>query len=89
MGLELPLGKAYAIMAVMMHGPNLPTELNQHSERHRIFLAAAPYAMSKSDIETVLESSDQDEKKIYLHNLLTTSCRPVSAMIMYDVQQRS
>ena len=83
LGQEQPLGKAFAILAVMMHGPDLPTEYSQHNERHRIFMAAAPYALSKDDIETVLARNDQEEKKLYYHNLLTTSCRPVGAM-MYN-----
>jgi hypothetical protein len=86
MGQEQPLGKAFAILAIMMHGPDLPTEYSQHAERHRIFMAAAPYALSKGDIETVLARTDQEEKKVYYHNLLTTSCRPVSAMMYNDAR---
>ncbi len=86
MGQEQPLGKAFAILAVMMHGPDLPTELSDHNERHRIFMAAAPYAMSKSDIDAVLAHPDQEEKKIYYHNLLTTSCRPVLALMYNDAR---
>jgi hypothetical protein len=37
MGELMPLGKVYAIIAVMTHGPDLPTEISQHNERHRIF----------------------------------------------------
>jgi hypothetical protein len=80
MGQEQPLGKAFAIMAVMMHGPDLPTEISLHNERHKIFMAAAPYAMSKSDIDAVLAHPDQAEKIIYYHNLLTTSCRPFTLL---------
>ena len=43
----LTLGKAFAIMAVMMHGPDIPTEQKQHNERHRIFMASTQYALSK------------------------------------------
>ena len=81
MGQEQPLGKAYAIMAVMMYGPDLPTEISLHSERQRIFMAAAPYAMSSSDIATVSAHPDDDERRIYFHNLLTTSCKPLSALL--------
>jgi hypothetical protein len=45
MGELQPLGKAFAIIAVMSHGPNLPTGLAHHNLRHRIFMAAAQYAM--------------------------------------------
>ena len=81
MGQEQPLGKAYAIMAVMMYGPDLPTEISLHNERQRIFMAAALYAMSSCDIDTVLEHPDNDERRIYFHNLLTTSCKPLSAAL--------
>jgi hypothetical protein len=80
-GTEQPLGKAYSIMAVMMYGPDLPTKISLHNERQLIFMAAAPYAMSSSDIETVSEHPDDDERRIYYHNLLTTSCWPVSALL--------
>ena len=81
MGELMPLGKAFAIIAVMTHGPDLPTELSMHNERHRIFMAAAQYALSEEDIATVLAHKDQDEKRIYYHNLLTTSCRPLNTLI--------
>lgn len=78
MGELMPLGKAFAIIAVMTHGPDLPTELSLHNERHRIFMAAAQYALSEEDIATVLAHKDQGEKRIYYHNLLTTSCRALN-----------
>ena len=86
MGEQQPLGKAYAILAVMMHGPLLPTEIAQHDERRRIFIAAAPYAMSKDDIDSVLSHQDFDELRIYLHNLLTTSCRPITSLLFNDAR---
>jgi hypothetical protein len=55
MGELMPLGKAFAIIAVMTHGPDPLTELALHNERHRIFMQAAQYAMSEHDIQTVLE----------------------------------
>jgi hypothetical protein len=66
-----------------MYGPDLPTEISLHNERQRIFMAAAPYAMSSCDNDTVLEHPDYDERRhcIYFHNLLTTSCKPLSAAL--------
>ena len=87
MGQEQTLGKAYAIMAVMMHGPDLPTEISLHAERQRIFNAAAPYAMSSSDIATVLAHPDDGERRIYFHNLLTTSCKPLCAVLHNEARQ--
>ncbi len=66
----------------MKHGPDLPTELGQHHQRRRIFVAAAPYALSEEEIATVLAHKDADEQRIYFHNLLTTSCRPLSAVLI-------
>jgi hypothetical protein len=37
--------------------------------------------LSSGEIATVLADTDQEEKKIYYHNLLTTGCRPVSALL--------
>ena len=87
MGEQQTLGKAFAILAFMMHGPPLPTEIAQHNERRRIFIAAAPYAMSKDDIASVLDHQDFDELRIYLHNLLTTSCRPISSLLFNDASK--
>ena len=87
MGEQQTLGKAFAILAVMMHGPDLPTELAQHNERHRIFMAAATYALSEDEISTVLAHTDQDEKRIYYLTLLTTSCRPVSSLLFNDARE--
>ena len=86
MGELQPLGKAFAILAVMMHGPDLPTELSQHEERRRIFIAAAAYALTKDDIDNVLSHQDHDELCIYLHNLLTTSCRPITSLLYNDAR---
>ena len=86
MGELMPLGKAFAIIAVMTHGPNLPTELSQHNERHSIFMAAAQYALSAEDITTVLAHPDADEKRIYYHNLITTSCRPLNTLLYNEAR---
>lgn len=86
MGQEQPLGKAYAIMAVMMYGPNLPTEMSLHKDREQIFSAAAPYALSSADIEHVSAHPDDDEKRVYFQNLLTTSCRPFSTLLYNEAR---
>jgi len=87
MGELMPLGKAFAIIAVMTHGPDLPTELSQHNERHRIFMAAAHYALSEADIRTVLDCQDTEAKRIYYHNLMTTSTRPFSSLLYNDARE--
>ncbi len=68
----------------MMHGPDLPTEISQHNERQQIFIVAAPYALTKDDIATILNHEDDHELRINYHNLLTTSFRPVAALLHND-----
>ena len=86
MGELMQLGKVYAIIAVMTHGPDLPTEISQHNQRHRIFVAAAKYALSQEDLDIVLAHKDADEKRIYYHNLLTTSTRPLTTLLFNDAR---
>jgi hypothetical protein len=87
MGELMPLGKAFAIIAVMTHGPNIPTEISLHNERHRIFVAAAQYCLSEEDIACVLAHKDQDEKRTYYHNLLTTSCRGLTVLLRNEARE--
>jgi hypothetical protein len=86
MGELMPLGKAYAIIAFMMHGPDLPTELAQHNERHWIFVTAAEYALSNEDLAAVMAHNDGDEKHIYYHNLLTTSTQSFSSLLYKEAR---
>ena len=86
MGELMPLGKAFAVIAVMTHGPDLPTELSLHNERHRIFVAAAQYSLSEKDIAVVLAHRDEDDKRTYYHNLLTTSCRGLTSLLYNDAR---
>ena len=71
----------------MTHGPNLPTELADHNLRHRLFLAAAKYALSDEEIQAVLAHPDKEEKRIYYYNLLTTSCRPFSTTLYNETNE--
>ena len=86
MGELMPLGKAYAIIAVMTHGPDLPTELSLHNERHSIFMAAAQYALSADDIKSVLEHPDAEDKRTYYHTLLTSSSRPPKTLLYNEAR---
>ena len=87
MGELMPLGKAYAIIAVMTHGPDLPTEITLHNERHSIFMAAAQYALSADDIKTVLEHPDHEEKVTYYHTLLASSSRPLNILLYNEARE--
>jgi hypothetical protein len=87
MGELMPLGKAYAIIAVMTHGPDLPTEISLHNERHSIFMAAAQYALSADDIKTVLEHPDHEEKVTYYHTLLASSSRPLNILLYNEARE--
>ena len=73
MGQKLPLGKAMGILAVMMYGPNLPTQKERHADRMLIWKSAAPYCLSTESIETVLEWPDEDEIILYMQGLLNTA----------------
>ncbi len=44
-------------------------------------MAAAKYALTSSDINTVSAHPDDDERRIYCHNLLTTSCLLLSKLL--------
>ena len=87
MGELMPLGKTFAIIAVMTHGPDLPTEIALHNERRRIFMMAAQYALSEEDTTTVLQHPDADDKRIYYHNLLTTSCHPLNTLLHNEARE--
>lgn len=73
MGQKLPMGKAMGIMAVIMYGPNLPTEKVRHAERLLIWRSAAHYSLSPEIIKTVLEWEDEDELLVYMQGLLNTA----------------
>ncbi len=51
-------------------------------------MAAAKYALSDEEIQTVLEHPDQEEKRIFYHNLLTITCRPLSATLYNEAYRR-
>ena len=87
MGELMPLGKAYAIIAVMTHGPDLPTEITLHNERHSIFMAAAQYALTEDEIKTVLEHPVPADKRTYYHNLLASSCRPLNTLLYNEARE--
>ncbi len=81
MGAKQPLGKAYAIVALTMFGPNLPSDRSSHAERHRIFMSAAPYAMSEADIAFVLAYADHGDKAVYYLSLLATGVRVLLSVL--------
>ena len=70
---QMPLGKAYGIIAVCMFGPGLPTEKHRHVERLDIWKNAAKYACNRDTIKTVLEWPDQTVQIVYLQGLLSTA----------------
>ncbi len=61
MGELQPMEKAVAIIAVMTHGPNLPTELAEHNPHHSLFMAAAKYALSDEKIQTILDHPNREK----------------------------
>jgi hypothetical protein len=81
MGELQQLGMAFAIIIVVTHWPNLPTELADHNLCHSLFIEAAKYALSDEETQTILAHPDQEEKRIYYHNLLITSCCPLTTTL--------
>ena len=73
MGEQMPLGKAYGIIAVCMFGPGLPTEKHRHVERLDIWKNAAKYALNIDSITTVLEWPDATAQIVYLQGLMNTA----------------
>ena len=59
MGELMPLGKAYAIIAVMTHGPDLPTEITLHNERFQYKYFCPPPPTRKSEAEDVRSAEDK------------------------------
>jgi hypothetical protein len=74
------IGTAFAILAVMMHGPECPTEISQHKARERIFMAAAKYALTADEIKTIMGHKEEGDKIVYYHGLLTTGLRPITLL---------
>jgi hypothetical protein len=58
----------FVMLAVMLFGPDLPTELSRHNLCHLIFMAAAQYVLSEDEITTVLSENE-----------ITTAC-----MVFFD-----
>ena len=73
LGQKMPLGKAMGILAVVMCGPDLPTEKFRHGERVAIWQSAAKYALNEESIKTVLEWPNKEELVVYMLGLLTTA----------------
>ena len=60
MGKLQPLGKAFAIVAVCIYGPNLPSESFRHNDRKLIWRSAAQYCMTEDTIDSILEQEKND-----------------------------
>ena len=73
MGELMPLGKAFGIMAVCLHGPGLPTEKALHADRLEIWKNAAKYSLNEVTIQTILEWPDQTALVLYMHGLMNTA----------------
>ena len=67
MGEQMPLGKAYGIIAGCMFGPGLPTEQHRHVKQLDIWKNAAKYALNIDSITTVLEWPDAKDQIVYFY----------------------
>ena len=72
MGKLQPLGKAFAILAVCIFGPNLPSENARHNDRKMIWRSAAHYCMTEDTIDSILEREKGEPKLVekYLKSFL-------------------
>ena len=70
---QMPLAKAFGILAICMFGPNLPTEKHRHADRLQVWKNAAKYALNMNSIKVVSEWRDQKALVIYMQGLLTTA----------------
>jgi hypothetical protein len=73
MGEQMPLGKAFGILAICLFVPNLPTEKHRHADRLEVWKNAAKYALNEDTIKTVLGWPDHKAVVIYMQGLLTTA----------------
>ena len=80
MGKLHSIGTAFAIIAVVLHGPEIQTEGQEHLARERIFKAAAKYALSAAETQFVLDHKDQNDKLTYYLGLMSTASRPIGLL---------
>ena len=76
LGKLVSLGKAVSIIAPVLHGIDFPTEKSQHAQRLRLFKSAAYYALTDSEIDEVLDASE-DSLRIFLCGLVSAAVAKV------------
>ena len=74
MGKTVTLGKACALVAVALMGPNIPIEEAGHEERMRIFKSAAYYALADEELEEILET-EEAALRLFIKGLFQAQCR--------------
>lgn len=74
MGKTVTLGRACALVAVVLMGPNIPLEEAGHEERLRIFKSAAYYALTDEELEDILDT-EEAALRLFLKGLIQAQCR--------------
>ena len=80
MGKNVTLGRACALVAVALMGPNIPLEEAGHEERLRIFKSAAYYALTDEELEEILDTEDA-ALRLFLKGLCTAQCRLIKYVV--------
>ena len=74
LGKRLSIGRACALLGVVMLGPEIPLESAGHQDRMRIFKSAAHYCLSDEDLEDILDTKEA-ELEFYLQGIFRAACR--------------
>ena len=74
LGKRLSIGRACALLGVVMLGPEIPLESAGHQDRMRIFKSAAHYCLSDEDLEDILDTKEA-ELELYLQGIFRAACR--------------
>ena len=80
MGKNVTLGRACALVAVALMGPNIPLEEAGHEERLRIFKSAAYYTLTDEELEEILDTEDA-ALRLFLKGLCTAQCRLIKYVV--------
>ena len=78
----MTLGRACALVAVALMGPNIPLEEAGHEERLRIFKSAAYYALTDEKLEEILETEDA-ALRLFLKGLCIAQCRLIKYVVPF------
>ena len=76
---RLSIGRACALLGVVMIGPEIPLERAGHQDRVLIFKSAAQYCLRDEDLKDILDT-EEAVLEFYLQGIYRAACR----LPMYD-----